>query len=258
MQKSFKFQVPVTLKKNDTGEWRIAGLASTEDVDKQGEKILQSGLNINPLKAGKGIFNLDHSNSVGDIVGKIDNAYFSDKGLMVEGYLLQHVDNAKSVYQVMQSLKPEDKKSVFSLSVEGKIEERDGKDDKTIKSAIIDRVALTTKPVNPNTFVELVKSLNAPQTVKEAFRAALVKKAMSVGFPQENAPAARTGGGVLAPESLGNKKSKKGEIDGVVNTTFKAAVDLFSENTKKSFASETDKIDYILKADTSDVEVSDE
>lgn len=256
MRKSFNFQIPVTLKKNDAGDWRIAGLASTEDVDKQGEKILQSGLNIDPLKAGKGIFNLDHSNSPGDIVGKIDKAYFSDKGLMVEGYLLKEVDNAKSVYQVMNSLKPEDKQSVFSLSVEGKIEQRSGKGDKTIQSAIIDRVALTTKPVNPNTFVELVKSLEAPQTLKTALREAIVKKAMSVGFPQMSAPAARSGGGVLAPESLGKKK-KPGDVDGVQNVTFNVAKDLFSDLTKKSFDNESDKLDYILKANVDDVELDD-
>jgi hypothetical protein len=258
MKKSFQFQVPVTLSKNDKGDWRVSGLASTEDIDRQGEKILQRGLNIKPLETGAGIFNLDHSNAPGDIVGKIDKAYFSDRGLMVEGYLLKEVSNAKSIYQVMSSLKPEDKQKVFSLSVEGKIESRGGKGDKTIKAATIDRVAFTTKPVNSSCFVELVKSLSPSVEIKKMFKQAIIKKALSIGFPQTSAPAARSGGGVLAPESLGKPKKKPGEIAGVTNVGFKAAVDLFSSNTKKSFKDDLEKVDYILKSDVDDVELDDE
>lgn len=256
----FSFDIPFQIEKSASGEYRIRGQASTGAVDRQGERIIQSGLDITPLKEGKGILNVDHSNLPEDIIGKIDKAYFNDKGLFIEGYLFAKHKRANAIASIMDSLKPEDKQT-FGLSVEGKIEERGGKSNKIIKRAIIDRVAWTSRPVNEDSYCELAKSLTVHETFKNALCEALLIKAMNVGYGQENAPATRSDGNALVPESLGGvggkKKKKTGEIPGVVNVTFNAVKNLFSEHTRKSFSDETEMVDYILETNTEDVKLND-
>lgn len=159
--KDFEFNMDVEFDKSGD-DWKIKGLASTEHVDQQGEVVKMSGLDITPLQTGKGIFNYDHQKGPENILGVIENAEIKKDGLHVEGYLLKNCDRAKHIYNILESLKPKDKKRL-GLSVEGKVLKR-SLDGKTIAAARIDKVALTLDPVNPYTYAEFAKSLEAIET----------------------------------------------------------------------------------------------
>lgn len=156
----FRLNLPVELVKGGETEngWKIRGLASTENVDLQGEIVKQRGLDISPIKEGRGWINYNHSNDPEDMIGKLDDADVGNKGLMVEGYLFKKHRKSQAVYSILKSLDDKDKHSI-KLSIEGNILKRAGRDNKTIASAKVDKVALTFDPINTYTYVELVKAI---------------------------------------------------------------------------------------------------
>jgi hypothetical protein len=204
---------------------RIEGIASTEAKDLQGEIVKQSGLDISALKAGLGLFNYDHEKGPENILGAIDDADLTDRGLKVKGYLFKHQPRAKAFYDIMRSLKPEQSKRV-QMSIEGKIVKREGENGKVIGKAKVEKVALTVDPVNTETYTELVKSLstvNATEeikvepkieevVVKKSLKERLAevieefgfKKAISAGTGYTGSPTSMTNGSVLGCESLDN------------------------------------------------------
>jgi len=225
--KKFKFHVPMELikgKNEDLDEWRIKGVASTDDEDLQGESVDQSGLDITPLKTGRGLFNFDHQRGPENVLGQVEDADFIDNGgkkaLLVKGYLFKHQDRAKAFYNIMRSIKKGNSPRVH-LSIEGKIIQRDMTNTKRIKKARIEKVALTLDPVNPHTYASLVKSLNSdeeiPETsvMEEKFEltktelaeivATAVQKALAAGAGYNKAPQARAGGEAMSKESLESK-----------------------------------------------------
>jgi len=159
-QDTFKFYVPVELAKGESeDEWRVKGIASTGDRDLQGETVSQSGLDISPLKQGKGLFNNDHQKGPENILGKIDYAQNTMNGLYVEGYLFKHQPRAQAFFNIMRSLKKADKNRV-QMSIEGKIIKRSDIDKSVIARARVEKVALTLDPVNTSTYAEIAKSLS--------------------------------------------------------------------------------------------------
>ena len=252
--KSFLFHVPVELIKAEGEDeaWKIRDVASTPDQDLQGESIDQNGLDISVLKAGRGLFNYDHLKGPENVLGQIEDAEFVEqdgkKVLMVEGYLFKHQERAKAFHNILKSLKKGAATRVH-LSVEGKIMSRDPMDSKQIKKARIEKVALTLDPVNPHTFAELVKSLNAPEetvevpesteemiSIKKSDLESLVEvaqKALSAGIGSAKAPEARANGEAMSKEDLDckvksvtwntkPKKSKKLMIKSILDSVRKA------------------------------------
>lgn len=215
-EKDFKFFVPVEFYKSEGGDdealdsWRIRGVASTGDMDYQGETVDQDGLDISILKAGRGVFNNDHKEGPENILGEIEDADFvtieGKKMLTVEGYLFKHQPKAQGYYNIMRSLKKGAAPRVH-YSIEGKILERDKSDTSVVRKARLSKVALTLDPVNPYTFADLVKSLNAPEEV--VTEEADLNKAVEAGA-DTGAPADKTGGAVLVKESLDRKKVSNG------------------------------------------------
>lgn len=232
--KSFKFFVPVDLvkskDKDDLGEWKIKGIASTPDEDLQGELVDQDGLDISLLKAGRGLLNWDHQKGPENVLGQIEDANFikgtNGKNLEIEGYLFKNQERAKSVYNIMNSVKKANGSRIH-MSIEGKILQRDLYNPKSIRKARIDKVALTLDPVNPHTYADLVKSLNTPEEdvemetkndTVELNKATLeqlidvAQKALAVGTGYTKAPSARSGGEAMSTEAL-DKDEKKVTYD---------------------------------------------
>lgn len=252
-EKSFKFEIPVELLKSDNEdeqEWKIQGIASTDDEDLQGETVDQSGLDISMLKAGRGLFNYDHQKGPENILGQIEDAEFVEQDgkrkLLVKGYLFKHQERSKAFFNILKSLKKANGSRVH-MSIEGKIIQRDFNNNKAIKKARIDKVALTLDPVNPYTYTELVKSLNSPEPIeiKEEIQINgdeiiikktdlerildFAQKALAAGVGQADAPATRTGGSAMMKESLeSNPKSvtygekKKKDKKGVLKSLLKS------------------------------------
>lgn len=209
--KPFVCHLPVELIKaenaddDDLTSWQIRGIASTGDVDLQGEIVDQEGLDISTLKAGRGLLNNDHSNKPEDILGQIEDAEFvkvdGQKVLMIKGYLFKHQMRAQAYYNIMKSLKKGAAPRVH-MSIEGKILERGDKNQSWIKKAKIDRVALTLSPVNPFTVAELAKSLLMPEPTSSESTTAEIEKAMDAGAAGEKAPSELSGSEALTNESL--------------------------------------------------------
>jgi len=161
VDKKFNFYIPLDVYKDGTENWRVKGVASTEDKDLQGEVIKQNGLDISVLKAGKGYLNWEHKSDPKNIIGLIDKAIIGDNGLEIEGQLFQKHDQAKAIHQILDSLDGK-RKHRIQMSVEGKVIQKseDGNGTKYIDKAKVTAVALTMNPVNESTYTELIKSLS--------------------------------------------------------------------------------------------------
>ena len=227
----FKFVIPATISKGKDGEWRVAGIASTSTVDRQGEVIVPEGIDATPIAKGKGFFNWDHDNSPENTVGVLDSYKKGSGGMYVEGRLFKNHTRAKAVYEIMSSLNKGDAGRI-GMSVEGKVIERDPTNPSIIRRCLIKNVALTMNPVNQDTYADIVKSMSGDATVdfqsegKEQVEEgtavikaeepsftpsqvlAIVEKALGVGAGNTQAPASLKGGDALGQEEMDKKKKK--------------------------------------------------
>lgn len=185
----FSFRLPVDIVKSEDGEseeeWRIGGYASTSTEDRQGDEIVQKGLDITDF-VDYGWFNLDHRNDI--ILGYPDKnkCHVDNKGFYVEGTLLKGIDAAKNLWQTAVELKRSGAPRKLGFSVEGKVLKRNAL-GKIVKAKIYN-VAITANPVNPTcTWDALVKSFTP--------EADDVDKALEAGYGDSS-------GSDLIPESL--------------------------------------------------------
>ena len=175
----------VDLLKSDTDQWRIGGYASTEDLDRQGESVLQKGLDFSEFTQF-GYYNDNHQQHTSAVVGVPELAEFrKGKGWWTEGYLLKEVPRAQEIYTLAKAL-ADDPSRKLGFSIEGKILERVGN---KITKAIIRNVAVTNAPVN----VACSWSI-----LSKSFATDIDRKALSVG----HARSATDGGRVLVPEDV--------------------------------------------------------
>ncbi len=244
MNDSFKFVMPAEISKSEDGEWKIAGLASTDAVDRQGERIMQKGVDLTPIEQKQGFFNFDHDNSPENTIGAIDGYNQSQEGLYVHGRLFKNHTKAKAVYEIMSSLGKSDQGRV-GLSVEGKVLERDKENPSVITKCQIKNVAVTLNPVNTNTYADIVKSMSGAaidfdchtnehiEEEKElpSFTAtqvlSIVEKALSAGAAGMKAPVDRSGGEAMAQSDM------KAEGDEEKEDKIKEVVEDAKESSEK-------------------------
>lgn len=171
----FKFQMGVTcFEKADAEpgkERRIGGIVSTDHIDKQGEILLQEGLDFAGFMTD-GWFNDNHAKSTGDgLIGYPDFAMIKSlpdghKGWYVEGWLLKGHPPADSIWSAAQALQKTDRN--LGWSVEGNVIERDDENHKLVRKAVVKEVAITRCPVNTKTSLDvLAKSLAAGHAVSD-------------------------------------------------------------------------------------------
>ncbi len=213
----FEFEVPVSFFEKADAEAgkqrRIGGIISTESRDRQGEVILQRGLDFKPFMEF-GWFNDNHSKVTTDILGYPDLVKFVRKGAQLpdgttakadghwaEGYLLE-TKKAGDIWETGLALQKTGRR--LGYSIEGSVEKRSGADGKTIAAAKVRNVAITNCPVNGDARLEvLAKSLMA---VEAAEQGDLFKTlGMGTPTPGQAVTGPRTGmgaGQILAPQSL--------------------------------------------------------
>lgn len=167
-EEHFSFNIPLNIiEKSEDGDWRIGGIASTENKDFQGEVVKIEGLDISTLSKN-GFFNQDHKKGFENILGKVDFAEKREdpevgKHLYVEGKLFKTQPASQAAWNIMQELEKGDASKRMQMSVEGKILKREGKDKKVIAKAKVENVALTLNPINEHTFASFVKSFEGCQ-----------------------------------------------------------------------------------------------
>jgi hypothetical protein len=206
------------IKSGDTADrWHIGGYASTEELDRQGEQVLQKGLDFAEF-IEHGWFNDNHQQHTAAAIGVPELAeYKKGKGWYTEGYLLKNVARAVEVYTLAKSLEAEAPHRKLGFSIEGKILERLGN---KIVRALIRNVAVTNSPVNTGCTWGLVA---------KSFADEIEEKALSVG----HARSAESGGRVLVPEDL-----EKDEIKYIY----------YCSRCKKAFGSTVGLEDHIEKS----------
>lgn len=171
----FDFQIPVTFFEKSDAEAgkqrRIGGVISTENPDRQGEIILQRGLDFNDFLT-YGWYNDNHDRSADGILGYPEQVRFFQKGAVLpngevmpadghwaEGYLLE-TKKSDRIWELGKALQKTNRRLGFS--VEGSIQKRVGPLRKTIAKARVKNVAITHVPVQGDTKLELLaKSLQA-------------------------------------------------------------------------------------------------
>ncbi len=169
---TFQFDIAIDtfLKAGPDGkDRRIGGICTTDEMDKQMETILQSGLDFGPFLKG-GYFNDNHDAATDAVLGYPDKAELKSlpdghRGWYVEGHML-NTDRANRIWELANDLQKHDRKLGFS--VEGRILERDSDDPRLIKKAVVTEVAITKCPVNPGTALAvLAKSLSAGSAISD-------------------------------------------------------------------------------------------
>lgn len=143
----------------------IGGFVSTDHMDRQGETLIQKGLDFTPFLE-RGWFNDNHDSATDAVIGyptmaEMRKADDKHMGWYVEGELLEGSPRADRIWSLAQSLAKSGKRKL-GFSVEGKIGERDPRNPKAVRKAEVHEVAVTRCPVNTKTSLEvLAKSLSA-------------------------------------------------------------------------------------------------
>lgn len=217
--RKFAFGGSVSVFKADSApdgkQRRIAGIISTDGIDKQNEQILQSGLNFQNFLAG-GWFNDDHQQGMENVLGYPERvAQYSAGDVLpdgsaaeknctwVEGYLLD-TKKANNVWELAQALAKTHRR--LGYSVEGQIIERSGPNNQTIARADVRNVALTANPVNGDARLELLaRSLTAVQgSINKAMTLTDVQG--SAGPVKPDKPYVQGNGQVMSAESLDRRR----------------------------------------------------
>jgi hypothetical protein len=182
----FRFSLDVDISKSDDSDRLIQGYASTEHSDRQGEELLQKGLDISDF-VNYGYFNYDHDNTI--ILGyPLPTCKIDDRGFFVQGKLLKGMPEADKIWNLALALKKSSAPRKLGFSVEGKVLKREG--NRIVKARIYN-VAITPNPVNTNcTWEVLAKSFTGEDVIK----------ALEAGYEVD--PLKLEGGGVFREEEL--------------------------------------------------------
>ena len=224
---------------------RIGGIISTESPDKQGDVLIQKGLDFTDFLGNFGWINDNHSKATTDILGYPESVDQFEKGdvlpngqtapancTWMEGYLLD-TPKASEIWELGQALQKAGRS--LGYSVEGSILKRTGPLRKHVAKAKVREVAVTKCPVNVDSGMQcLIKSLEAvengvePELVEQLIRSndvvealgrieAALEKALSMGAPpagnaNPSSQGSTTGEGagqIITGQSLDKDKKKK-------------------------------------------------
>lgn len=182
-------------------------MISTAKNDRQGEVVLQNGLNFTEFLQN-GWFNDNHSKETTGIVGypiKVERRKHAGKdGHYVEGYLLPNYEPADKIWKLANSLQKTGRRLGFSI--EGAVTRRAGNDGRTIAEAKVRNVAITNCPVNTDTGLEvLAKSMMALEADGDEY----MRRAMMAGQAINDPGSAPGQGFALRTESMERKPKRK-------------------------------------------------
>lgn len=166
------FWMPVNIAKSASAQTQkriVQGVASTQDVDAQGESVLQEGIVLDPLLKD-GFINADHQPGFENIIGQPLEARLTHvegkPALFVKAVLFEGVPRADAAWALLNSLEKGRAEGTttrrLGWSVEGQVLERRGN---LIAKSVVRHIALTHQPVSFGTFADLAKSLVKAQSV---------------------------------------------------------------------------------------------
>ena len=163
-EQKFNFFVPAEMVKgahaaSADGDRIIQGIASTPAKDLQGEIVDPDGIDVSYfLKSG--YLNNDHKPGAENKVGEPIECKITKDGLWIKGRIFKGKKVCDDIWEHFQALNKSNSKRRMGFSIEGRVIRRNGN---VIEKCWIQDVAITPAPVNPTTWAEVVKSLNAPK-----------------------------------------------------------------------------------------------
>lgn len=162
LQDSFHFHVPIEIIKagENQAEMVLGGIASTGDFDRQGESLIPEGLDYSYLKEN-GYINWHHQLATNPeaVIGEPTKCENQKGGFYIEAKLYKDSDLAKKAYNLCKVLNNNSTKRKMGWSIEGKVLERDPLNKNRVLKAKVTGVALTPMPINPSTFVNVIKAM---------------------------------------------------------------------------------------------------
>jgi len=184
---------------DDYNSRQILGIMSSQRRDRQGEDVIAKGLDFSEFMQN-GHFNDNHSQATSAIVGYPERvSYHKDLGALDKnlkniegwscgGYVLKGTKRADEIWELAKALSPIPGKKL-GFSIEGKVFRRE---NKTIKSAKIRNLAITSCPVNTDCSWNILE--------KSFYNEDIAMKALTAGAG--TSPATQSGGSALRVESL--------------------------------------------------------
>lgn len=140
------------------------GVASDNSKDVDGDTLEPSGYDLSFFKK-QGFFNLEHLTKIGKDpyfwVGEPLEAKVKDDKLFVKGKLWKDHPLARSIWETMNVMQKSGSTRKMGMSIEGRAMARDPLNPKRITRSLITNIALTMTPCNPNSWVEMTKSIQA-------------------------------------------------------------------------------------------------
>ena len=167
MERNFDFWLPIHKSGTDPDGYTIEGVASTDDIDLQGERVDQRGIDCEPLLR-TGYLNWNHGSSPKELIGyplvaeivrsesvpALAEMGVKGQALWLKSQLLKGHPMAEEVRSLIKALEGTPRQLGFSI--QGRIRQKEGDD---ILRCELHQMALTHEPVNPMTFAQVAKSL---------------------------------------------------------------------------------------------------
>jgi hypothetical protein len=216
-EESFSFFMPMeksvlakSLESNtpdntDPRSWVVAGHASTDSKDLDGEVVVPLGIQTDYFLR-EGLLTWDHKPGPENKVGTPTDAYVDNKGFYVKGFLWKPVPAAQHIRLLMKTFAehPEYNRHV-GWSIEGKTLKMEGN---RIVSCWLKDATLTCNPINNSTYASLAKSLAGcdyytigGKTACSCKKPEDTKKALEAGYAVTD----QTGGDALRTQDLERK-----------------------------------------------------
>ncbi len=149
------FQIKKAKDKDGNDILRIAGIASKEERDSQGEVLKIDGMDLTSFK--NGFVNFNHFKSPEYIIGQITKAEKRGKELYVEAELFGELEKARAAYKLTEILEKRKSDRRMQFSIEGKALERDPMDQGVVSKSKLTNIALTLNPINGSTLAQIMK-----------------------------------------------------------------------------------------------------
>lgn len=151
--------LPMSVEKSDKGkdsDWYIEGLASTPDMDYQGDIIKPDAIDYTTVFKDNGWITYEHGKDVSDIIGEPVDAFTDEDGFHIKGKLYKESKKAQDVWNFQNMVSKESAKGrTLGFSIEGPIIARDPVDPRIITKVQIKNVTVTYHPANPYAKMEV-------------------------------------------------------------------------------------------------------
>ena len=195
---SVKKSVNKTGTPTENGNYVVAGYASTDMEDLQGESIDQDGINCDYLMGPNGFIDYEHNKE--EVIGfPTANTHIDERGLYVEAELFGNDPNVQKMIKLYKNLEKSNSNKRLGFSIEGIVGEKDPYDESIIRQVAITGVAVTKHPANMEATWDLVQKSIFSDDPEKTWKS-LNKGAMEAGTGIT--PETQTDGAALRPEEF--------------------------------------------------------